>query len=213
MESRLMKTTRYRKAFTLAELLVTLVVTSIILLAVTTLAFAMSSATRASDDTVLKEAQLRQARLRIGELIRNCKLICAAPGNDLAVWRADSNNDGGINVCELVYIERGDGLNVLRLCEFSPADGDVVTLESLALATTKELLVSQHTETYASLIPVCENVQFHLDATPPFTRRVNVSFGLRENGVAHSHEVNVALRGWGGNLLSADGTTLAGDDD
>jgi len=208
-----MKTTRYMKAFTLVELLVTLVVTGILLSAVATLAFAMSSATRDSDDTILKEAQLRQARLRIGELIRNCKLICAAPGNDLVVWQADPNNDGDINVRELVYIERGDDLNTLRLCQFSPAAGDPVTLQSLAAATTKESLVSQYAETYATLIPVCEDVQFHLDAAPPFTRRVTLSFRLIENGTAHPYEMNMALRGWAGNLLNEAGDAVVGDDD
>jgi len=208
-----MKTTRYMKAFTLVELLVTLVVTGIILSAVATLAFAMSSATRDSDDTIFKEAQLRQARLRIGELIRNCKLICAAPGNDLVVWQADPNNDGDINVRELVYIERGDDLNTLRLCQFSPAAADAVTLQSLAAATTKESLVSQYAETYATLIPVCEDVQFHLDAAPPFTRRVTLSFRLIENGTAHPYEMNMALRGWAGNLLNEAGDAVVGDDD
>jgi len=213
MDSRLIKMTRHTKAFTLVELLVTLVVTSILLLAVTTLAFAMSSATRDSDDTTLKEAQLRQTRLRIGELIRHCKLICAAPGDDLVVWATDPNNDGAINVRELVYIERGDALDTLRLCTFSPAAGDVVALADLALATTKDLLVSNYTETHVTLIPACQNVQFHLDAAPPSTRRVTLSFHLVENGVARPHEVSVALRGWAGNLLNEAGDAVVGDDD
>ena len=208
-----MKTTRYMKAFTLVELLIAMVVTGIILSAVTTLAFAMSSATRDSDDTGLREAQLRQARLRIGELVRNCRLICAAPGNDLAVWQADANNDGQINVDELVYIERGDSLNTLRLCQFSPAQSDPVMLQSLAVATTKALLVSKYTESYARLIPVCQNVHFTLDTAPPFTRRLTIAFSLGENGGAHPHEMTVTLRAWACNLLSADGTTLVPDDD
>lgn len=208
-----MKTMRYRKAFTLVELLIALVVTGVILSAVTTLAFAMGSANRASDDTILKEAQLRQARLRIGELVRNGKLICAAVGNDLAVWQADTNSDGNINVGELVYIERGDGRNTLRLCQFSAGQDDVVTLPSLALATMKGWLVSKYSETYARLIPACQNVQFTLDAAPPYTRRLTISFGLDENGTVHPYEISVVLRAWAGNLLSSDGTSLVSDDD
>ena len=208
-----MKTTRTKKAFTLVELLITMVVTGIILLAVTTLAFAMSSASRSSDDTILIEAQLRQTRLRIGELIRTCKLICAAPGNDLAIWQADTNDAGRINVSELVYIERGDGLNTLRLCLFAPGQNDVVTLETLAVATTKASLVSTYAEIYVPLIPMCHNVRFGLDTAPPFTRRVTVSFDAGETGGAHPHEVNVALRAWAGHLLSSDGTALVSDDD
>ncbi len=213
MESPLIKMARFTKAFTLVELLVTLVVTSILLLAVTTLAFAMSNATRDSDDTTLKEAQLRQARLRIGELIRNCKLICAAPDNDLVVWAADPNNDGQINVREIVYIERGDALDTLRLCRFSPAEGALITLGDLAQATTKDLLVSQYAETRIALIPACQNVQFQLDTAPPFTQRVVISFRLAENGVPHPYEVTVALRGWAGNLLNEAGDAVVGDDD
>lgn len=208
-----MKTTRYIKAFTLVELLVAMVVTGIILSAVTTLAFAMSSASRSSDDTAVAEARLRQGRLRITELIRNCKLICAAPGNDLAVWQADTNHDGKINVGELVYIERGDGLDTLRLCQFPPAASDVVALQSLTLATMKAFLVSRYTASSVRLIPSCNNVQFHLDTAPPFTRRVAISFGLSENGAIHPFEVTVALRAWAGNLVSPDGTALVSDDD
>jgi len=213
MGPRLMKTMSNTKAFTLVELLIALVVTGVILSAVTTLAFAMSSASRASDDTILKEAQLRQARLRIAELVRNCKLICAAAGNDLAVWQADTNGDGIINVAELVYIEGGDDHNVLRLCQFSAGQNAPVLLPSLALATMKAWLVSQYSETYARLIPACQNVQFTLDTAPPYTRRLTISFGLSENGTVHPYEISVALRAWAGNLLSSDGTTLASDDD
>jgi len=208
-----MKTMRYRKAFTLVELLIALVVTGVILSAVTTLAFAMSSASRASDDTIVKEAQLRQARLRIGELVRNCKLICAAAGNDLAVWQADTNNDGTLNVGELVYIESGGGRDALQLCQFSAGQNAVVPLPSLALATMKAWLVSQYTETYARLIPACQNVQFTLDTAPPYTRRLTISFGLDENGTVHPYEISVTLRAWAGNLLNSDGTMLVGDDD
>ncbi len=208
-----MKTTRNKKAFTLVELLITMVVTGILLSAVATLAFAMSSASRSSDDTILNEALLRQTRLRIGELIRTCKLICAAPGNDLAIWQADTNDDGQINVSELVYIERGAGLNTLQLCQFSIGQNDPVELSALASAATKADLVSTYAETHVRLIPTCQNVQFGLDTAPPRTRRVTVSFDLGEEGAAHPYDVSVTLRAWAGHLLSADGTTLVSDDD
>ncbi len=208
-----MKTTRTKKAFTLVELLITMVVTGIILLAVTTLAFAMSSASRSTDDTILTEALLRQTRLRIGELLRTCKLICAAPGNDLAIWQDDTNGDGKINVSELVYIERGDGLNTLRLCLFAPGQNDPIDLSSLAVAATKASLVAKYAEIYVPLIPACHNVRFGLDKAPPLTRRVTVSFDAGEPGAAHPYEVNVTLRAWAGHLLNSDGTALVSDDD
>jgi prepilin-type N-terminal cleavage/methylation domain-containing protein len=215
----MMKTSRTEKAFTLVELLVALVVTGVILSAVATLAYAMSSASRVSEDTLLKQAQLRQARLRIAELIRTCKLICAAPGHDVAIWQADSNNDGKINIGELVYIEAGDGLNTLRLCQFAPTDPAPITLQSLAAPTKKALLISQYSETYVPLIPECGNVQFRffdtplVEAAPPFTKLFSVSFSLAENGGTNRYEISGALRAWAGNLLSETGDALVSDDD
>ncbi|MCH7559430.1 MAG: prepilin-type N-terminal cleavage/methylation domain-containing protein, partial [Planctomycetes bacterium] len=86
-----MRDTRYKKGFTLVELLVALVVTGIVLAAVATLAFAMGTANDVADDSSQKQAQVRYATLRISELIRHCKLICGTPGSDVAVWRADDN--------------------------------------------------------------------------------------------------------------------------
>ena len=213
MESQL-NMSRSVKAFTLAELLIALVVTGIVLSAVATLAFAMSSASRDSDDVIVKQAQLRQARLRIAELIRHSKLICAAPGNDLAVWRADDNDDGQINVGELVYIERGSSRNMVRLCQFSPTETDSVPLANLRVATMKAYLVSRYLEVYVPLIPACSDVQFDFHGeNPPFTRWLTVSFELSESGVIHRYEMSAALRAWAGNLLNADGTALVDDDD
>lgn len=213
MRPRLKNTLRLCRAFTLVELLVALVVTSIILSAVSTLAYAMSSASRTSDDTIVKEAQSRQARLWIGELIRNCRMICASPGSDVVIWRADDNDDGLINVGEIVYIERGSGLNMLRLCQFSPTEATAYSLASLRAATMKAFLVSKYAETYVSLIPSCTNVQFSYDAAPPFTRRLTTSFSLIENGAAHPYEMTMAMRARVDSLLKPDGTALDGDGD
>jgi prepilin-type N-terminal cleavage/methylation domain-containing protein len=202
-----------KKAFTLVELLIALLVTGIILSAVVTLAYAMSSAGRDSTDTAVKEAQLRQARLRIGELIHQCRLICAAPGNDLAVWQADSNDDGRINVGELVYIETGNDGTMLRLCCFKSTDLAPVTLAQLNEPETKALLVSQYSETYVPLIPACAHARFVLDASPPRTRQLTISFDLAESGSVHRYEVTESLRAWAGNLLNATATELVRDDD
>ena len=130
-----------------------MLITSIVLSAVATFAFALSTASLASGDTAVKQAQLRQATLRLSDLVGSCQLLCAAPGNDLVIWRADDNADDQINVNELVYIERGDACNLLRLCQFAAADNPPVTLSDLALATTKPQLQASYSPTYTSLIP------------------------------------------------------------
>jgi prepilin-type N-terminal cleavage/methylation domain-containing protein len=208
-----MQNIRHTKAFTLVELLVGLLITSIILAAVATLAFVFNSANTASGDTAYKQAQLRHATLHISELIRNAKLICAAPGNDLVVWAADENADDQINLNEIVYIERGTDLDTLRLCRFSSAGNPQTTIADLAQSTTKSTAIFNYNETYIPLIPECGNVQFGLDRAPPLTGLVAVSFDLTENNVARRYEISTALRAWAGHLLSDANDIVASDDD
>jgi prepilin-type N-terminal cleavage/methylation domain-containing protein len=208
-----MKTQRNIKAFTLVELLTALLVTSILLSAMATLAYAMSSATRTSDDTAIKQAQLRHTTLRLGELIRTSRMICAAPGNDLAVWTSDNNDDGLVNVDELVYIERGGALDSVSLCQFPAGATALVDFGSLTLTATKTQLLADYEETILPLLPTCRNVQFIIDVNPPDTRRVTISFDLTENQADHRYEVTATLRAWAGNLLNDSGDALIGDDD
>jgi prepilin-type N-terminal cleavage/methylation domain-containing protein len=203
-----MQNVRYKTGFTLIELLLALIVTGIILAAVTTLAFAVGVANDTTDDTVRKQAQIRFATLRISELIRNCKMICGTPNNDLAIWRADNNTDGKININELVYIERGVGMDYLRLCVFPPSDISIVNLSDIGTLST-----SSYSVTYVMLVPQCSNVQFSLDVVPPYSRLVSISFDLLENNIVRQYQINAALSGWAGNLLDAGGNNIVSDDD
>ena len=208
-----MRNTRNRQAFTLIELLVGLLVTSIILSALATLAFALSSGSRTGEDTAARQAYLRHTTLHLSELIGKCKLICAAPGNDLAIWRADDNADNRINLNELVYIERGENLDTLRLCQFSSADNPDVTLADLPLAATKASQTSTYSPTYLPLMPDCNNVQFTLDAAPPFSKLFTVSFDLVEDRMVHRYQITAALRCQAAHLLNEAGSALVRDDD
>ena len=200
---------RYEKGFTLVELLVALVVTGIVLAAVATLAFAVGTANDATDDSSQKQAQVRYATLRISELIRHCKLICGTPGGDLAVWRADDNGDGQININELVYIERGTGRDYLRLCEFPSSDTSLVNLSDIETLSTSDYIV-----TYVPLVPQCSNVEFgFLPELPPQSRFVSISFDVLENDIVHQYQIIAALRGWAGNLLDGSGNNIVSDDD
>jgi len=107
-----------------------------------------------------------------------------------------------------VYIERGAGKNYLRLCEFPPSDTSVVPLAAVAT-----LSPGGYSVTRVTLIPQCSSVEFLVDVAPPRTKFVSISFDLAENGVAHHYQINSAVRGWAGNLLSADGQTIVPDDD
>lgn len=194
--------------FTLVELMVALVVTSVILTSIVTLAFAMSSANDATGDTSLKQAQVRYATLRITELIRHCKLICGTPGNDLAIWREDINSDDKININELVFIERGMDKNYLRLCEFSPFDTTIIPL-----ADVETLAPDRNSTSLVTLIPQCSDVEFFVDVEPPRTKFVSISFELVEDNAVRQYQINAALGSWAGNFLDEEGTAIVSDDD
>ncbi|MBW7990902.1 MAG: prepilin-type N-terminal cleavage/methylation domain-containing protein [Planctomycetes bacterium] len=203
-----MRDVRYKRGFTLVELLLALIVTGIILAAVTTLAFAVGAANDTTDDTSQKQAQVRYATLRISELIRHCKLICGTPNSEIAIWRSDNNGDGQININELVYIERGIGGDYLRFCEFPLSDASIVNLSDIQTLST-----SSYSVTYIPLVPQCINVQFSFDVLPPYSRFVTISFDVLENGIVHQYQINTSLRGWAGNLLDAGGNNIVSDDD
>ncbi len=211
------------KGLTLVELLVALMVTSIVLTAVATLAYALGTVNEASDDTSRKQAEVRYATLKISELVRHCKLICATPGNDIVIWKADdSPSNNRIDVLELAYIENAGEENCMKLLEFSFCP---ILLESwfvnqssqinvLGQSGTKDLFVEQCTETRSYLIRECSNVQFLFDELPPWSGLVTISFEVQENEVLHSYQISAALRGRAGNLLDSSGEIVSsGDDD
>ncbi len=199
---------RYKKGLTLVELLVALVVTGILLAAVVTLAFAVGTANDATDDSSQKQAQVRSATLRISELIRHCKLICGEPNGNLAIWRADDNGNGQININELVYIERGPSWDYLRLCVFPSSDTSLVNLSDIGTLSTGDYSV-----TYVPLVPQCSNVEFSFDVVPPNSRFVSIAFDVLENDIVRQYQISTALRGWAGNLLDSSGNNIVSDDD
>jgi prepilin-type N-terminal cleavage/methylation domain-containing protein len=192
--------------FTLVELLLALAVSGIVLAAVATLAFALSAAADSSDDTAHKQAQVRYATLRINELIRDCRLICAASSSDLAVWSSDDNGDSQINVNELTYIQKGSASNYIRLCQFPSSATGIVTLSAMPLPDDYIGVK------YVDLVPQCSNVQYAVDVSPPRTKFVLITFNLIEDGVSHQYQISTALRCWAGNLLNGD-TLVTSDDD
>lgn len=214
-----MQETRYNSGFTLVELLVALMVTSIILGSVATLVFAMGSANDSADDTSQKQAQVRVATIRLSELIRHSRLICGIRNSDdIALWRADYDRDDEIDVDELVYIERTSGHNKLVVWEYFSSSGRQISLANGKLymrfwfvwwPVSKSVLSNESYEVRESqLVPESSNVTFRYDEpTEPMTKRqfVNIVFDLSENGVMRQYQINAALRGWAGYLLDGDG--------
>jgi len=198
------------EGFTLVELLIALVITSVVLTAVVTLAYAMGSANEISGDIAQKQAQIRYTALKIGDLIRHCKLICSTADGDLALWRADDNGNSRINPEELIYLVAGTERNYIKLLEFS-TDAATVSLADIQAGTAQQQLIDLTDETFTNLVPQCSNVQFPDDITPQ-SRFVSISFELFEDGIPCRYQINAFLRGWAGNLLGASGDIVSDDD-
>jgi len=207
-----MQNKNYKNGFTLIELSMALMVTSIVLTAVATLAFALGRANDSTDDTSQKQAQVRYASLRISQLIRNSKLICSTYGDDLAIWRADDNGDGKINPAELVYLEAGEDRSHLWLLEFT-SGSSIVSLSSIKNGSAKSELILSCDERRVVLVPQCSNVQFSLDTDAPKSKLVSVSFDMVQKSVTRRYQINAALACWAGHLLDENGDNIVNDDD
>jgi prepilin-type N-terminal cleavage/methylation domain-containing protein len=178
--------TKHNCGFTLAELLVAMVVTGIILAAVATLAYAMSSSSSGAEDISFKQAQVRFASLRLSELIHRCRLVYSfnAGTGSVVLW-LDNNLDNAVSADELVTIEAGASRNYIKIQE--PGVGSFFA------------------------IPQCSSVQFTFDQTPPRSKTVNIAYQITEDGIVHQYRLNASLRSWAGNLLN--GSTMVSDDD
>ncbi len=205
------KTKKYTKGFTLVELLIALVITAIVLTAVATLAFAMGTANKATDDLSLKQAQVRFATLRIQDLIRHSKLICFVGNDDMAIWQVDNNNDGKINIGELVYIEAGPNRDHLRICEFSSSDDTAINLDSISSFANNWWSVYCDGADYTVIVPECSDVRFNFDVLPPQSKFVSITFNIVENNIVRQCQITGKVRGPAINLLNEDDITS--DDD
>lgn len=195
---------KYIKGFTLVELLVALIVTGIVVSAVATLAHSLGNANEIMQEMGRRQAQVRYASVKISNLIKDCKLVCASTEDTIAVWRVDDSNDGLINIDELTFIQKGSSNDFLRLCEYS--NDSVVALSDV-------MSITGLTPTYTTLIQQCNGVSFYLDTNPPNTRFVSISFEVLENNNPQRYEISAGLRNDVRNLLNETGTGLVGDDD
>lgn len=207
-----------RNGFTLAELLVALTVTGIILGAVATLAYALGRTSDITDELGRNQAYVRYATTRLSQLIRYSKLVCYIPpgGDSLVLWRADEDVDNEIDPNELVYIETGTDCNHIALLEFD----DPVTTRTIGIGEIQDgsvktwLFANCNYSRYVHLVPQCANPMFAPDESPPpYTGLVNISFEVAEDGVMQTYQITAVLRGRAVNLLDSAGEIVTGDDD
>lgn len=113
-----------RGGFTVAELLVAMMISSIVLGAVATLAFATGKADRAMDELLTARQLTRFNNSKISDALRYSRRAFRTPNGNVAFWRADDEGEDDesnvannkINGSELLFL-RTEGSD-LRLYQF-----------------------------------------------------------------------------------------------
>jgi hypothetical protein len=104
----LLRKTLY-KAFTLTRLTLAVSITAVIGLAVGSMSTTLVHAHSHSD--VMRESiqSARLAMMKLEVMLRAAKLVTCAGGSRLVIWTGDANDDGRINVGELVLVRYDAG--------------------------------------------------------------------------------------------------------
>lgn len=201
---------------TLAELIIAMWVMAIILTAVASLAFALSSANDSADNTAEFQTRFRFTSYKVTELIKMSRLICDSQANRIAVWANDDNGDDCINPGELVYIDSGSDGHTIRLLEFACSGSAAAAKLSIADIKSGHALLwlkDRATWNYTTLIDGCDSVNFSVDTAAPFSKRVTLTFSVNTKGIARTYQIDTALRCWAGRLLDKDGNLRSDDDE
>jgi len=102
-----------RQGFTLAEVVIAVSVTAIIGLAVAGVAYALCNASEQARGLRYSIQSARAGSMRIETLVRKSKLVCGTGKEEMTLWTGDDNNDGKINLDEIILIHRlGDTKNL-----------------------------------------------------------------------------------------------------
>lgn len=200
----------------LAELLMAIWVMSIILAAVATLSFALSSANDTADNTSEIYSRIRYTTVWVSELFRNCKLVCANFGSSAAIWQADNNGDNQINPGEIVYIEIDSNSSCVKAVSFQPAGAaasTVLTISDIASGQARAWLNANCPATSVTLLNNCSSLSFATDCGAPRSRRFKMFFDISQNGVVHNYQITDCLRCVAANLLDPNGQIDSVDDD
>jgi len=212
-----MKQRNYRySGFTLAELLMAMWVVSIIFAAMASLTFALGYANDSIDDVSEIQSRIRYTTMRLGELVRNSKLICANSGSSVAIWQADYNGDNQIDPNEIVYIESGSSNNYIKLVGFSSTAAVASfprTLGSIGNGQARTWLNANTQVKDVNLINNCSYVTFTTDQSPPSSKRLNILFGISHKGIVRNYQICTYLRCYASYLLDPNGQIVSNDDD
>ena len=176
------------KGFTLTELMLAICIMSVIGLAVATVASGLSNAYGITDTLEDSIQSARSALMNLESTIRKSKLVLAKSSSGVALWTGDANEDGEVNLDEIVLVQRIDADRTLRMSQvvFSAS----LSREIVEATNEKKQLYQVNTIGEVSnvlgsgsvagmqvsrvLAGDVESFEVATDATPPWSRLVNL---------------------------------------
>jgi Tfp pilus assembly protein PilW len=197
---------------TLMELLLAMMVMSLVMAGVATLAFALGSVKDSSDDTSRKQAYLRFTMVQVAELIKHSKLVCYASSGEVLIWATDTNLDGKINVNEVVSLWTDSSKSKIMLSRFTSAGNAEVPLASVGSYASQWWLAFGATASDVGAVPECANVAFFTDTAAQGSQYVSIAFDLTQNGQTARYTISGRLCARSGNLVDTHNNIVTDDD-
>ena len=161
-----MKRSTKKSGFTLVELMIALLVSSIILSAVATLAYATGSAKEVTDQMGREQTVLRHVNVRLTDLIMRADGVVSASAGGFELWY-DANADGVVDVDESTQVTRD-------------SDGNMIIIDGAETYTQCENITFQ----YDDVAPATRFIAiwFDLDENGQ-TQRHTINAKLRGSGI------------------------------
>jgi len=192
----------------MAELLMALLVSSIILGAVASMAYALNCANTHTVQMNRRQSSLGFITVRICELIKQSKRIFSLPTAGVALWTCDPNDNGFINASELIYVEPDTSGQALQLLEF-PDQVQSFSISNIESGTARDDLVATGNARVTILLADCTNIQFTVNGS----KFVNIAFDLTENNITSHYQICATMISSADNLIGLGGALVSGDDD
>lgn len=161
------RTRRRQPGFTLAEILMAMMVSGLILSAVVSLTWALGSFNDEGSGMVALSTHGRFAMTLIGRDIRAARVATVTSTGALVLWMGDLDEDGKSEMSEfVVYSKRDRGDTLCRLGFEKDLEADVVSEEisSELVATLFDMSMLVMDAEVKGLNPVTEDVAQHIEA-------------------------------------------------
>lgn len=170
---------RYARAMTVAELVISIAVVSVIAAAVAGLSFALSSAHAHSQGHYLHMQSARNGVLRLQKMVRESLLITSADDNAIVLWTGDHNNDGYINRSEIILVQwdsytREVGVYRVDIAADHSNNYRMKLKKFTDMDTARYTLLTDPRVTYRPLAQGIWEFGISCEPDPPFAKRADV---------------------------------------